>query len=196
MILKSVEFRMPSFGEDVNEIAHISKWFIKVGDEIRAGDIIVEVESDKAVFEIPATTEGAILYLAKNEKESVVFNEVLCVIGEKKVEKSIVHAHNSNNYKSNQQINLGENPNFEVIIPNLGQSIKFVEISFWNVKDRQIVESGDIIAELDSDKASFEVPADRSGIIYIHSETNKKLAIGTKIATIVSDNSNYKSRSK
>lgn len=61
--------------------AKITKWHKKVGDHISAGDIIAEVETDKATMELESYDEGYLLYCA--EGESLMANDVIGIVGEK-----------------------------------------------------------------------------------------------------------------
>lgn len=174
---------MPDISEISADIAYVSEWLIKVGDEVKLGDVIVEIETSEATFGIPTTAEGLILHLAKTKKAPVNFDELLCVIGKKNVQKSTINSDKLRNIKSIQNNNV----TFEMAIPTLGISIESVEISLWRVQDGQKVEKDDVIAELESDKASFEMLAEANGIIQLHHKMGTTVRVGTKVATIISD---------
>ena len=73
----------------------------------------------------------------------------------------------------------------EVKIPQIGESVTEVTLSSWLVSDGDFVEEGDNIAEIESDKANMELPAEVSGTIKISAEEGDELKIGAVIATIV-----------
>jgi 2-oxoglutarate dehydrogenase E2 component (dihydrolipoamide succinyltransferase) len=76
----ATEVKLPDLGEGVED-ASISRWRVKVGDEVSAGDIILEVATDKVDTEVPAPAAGKILKLNAGEGEIVDLNAVLAVIG-------------------------------------------------------------------------------------------------------------------
>ena len=76
------EFRFPDIGEGLTE-GEIVRWLVKEGDEIKEGDPLVEVETDKALAEIPSPRTGVILKILAKEKEIVKVGQVIVVIGER-----------------------------------------------------------------------------------------------------------------
>ncbi len=76
------EFKFPDIGEGLTE-GEIVRWLVKEGDEIKEGQPLVEVETDKALAEIPAPKTGVILKILAKEKEVVKVGQVIVVIGEK-----------------------------------------------------------------------------------------------------------------
>ncbi|MGZ3569792.1 MAG: dihydrolipoamide acetyltransferase family protein, partial [Thermodesulfobacteriota bacterium] len=80
--LMAFEFKFPDIGEGLTE-GEIVRWLVKEGDEIKEGEPLVEVETDKALAEIPAPRTGVILKILAKEKEVVKVGQVIVVIGEK-----------------------------------------------------------------------------------------------------------------
>ncbi len=76
------EFKFPDIGEGLTE-GEIVRWLVKEGDEIKEGQPLVEVETDKALAEIPSPRTGTILKILAKEKEIVKVGQVIVVIGEK-----------------------------------------------------------------------------------------------------------------
>ncbi len=76
------EFKFPDIGEGVEE-GKIVKWFLKEGDFVKEHQVVGEVETDKAVAEIPSPFEGTILKINFKEGETVKVGEVLFVVGDK-----------------------------------------------------------------------------------------------------------------
>jgi pyruvate dehydrogenase E2 component (dihydrolipoamide acetyltransferase) len=76
----ALEFRFPDVGEGIHE-GEIVRWLVQEGDQVRPDQPLVEVETDKAVVEIPAPSAGTILRLAVGEGEKIQVGEVLVVIG-------------------------------------------------------------------------------------------------------------------
>ena len=76
------EFKFPDIGEGLTE-GEIVRWLVKEGDEVKEGQPLVEVETDKALAEIPSPRTGVILKILAKEKEIVKVGQVMVVIGEK-----------------------------------------------------------------------------------------------------------------
>ena len=76
------EFRFPDIGEGLTE-GEIVRWLVKEGDEIKEGQPLVEVETDKALAEIPSPRTGVILKILAKEKEVVKVGQVIIIFGEK-----------------------------------------------------------------------------------------------------------------
>ena len=72
----------------------------------------------------------------------------------------------------------------EMKVPSPGESIKEVEIATWLVKDGDYVEKDQAIAEVDSDKATLELPAEASGIITLKAEEGDAVAVGAVVAEV------------
>jgi pyruvate dehydrogenase E2 component (dihydrolipoamide acetyltransferase) len=75
------EFKLPDLGEGLTE-GEIVKWLVKVGDSIEEGQNFVQLETDKAVVDIPSPRKGIVLKLGAAEGQTVQVGQVLIVIGE------------------------------------------------------------------------------------------------------------------
>jgi pyruvate dehydrogenase E2 component (dihydrolipoamide acetyltransferase) len=80
-VFVAFEFKLPDLGEGLTE-AEIVKWLVKVGDSVQEGQNLVQVETDKAVVEIPSPRKGVVLKLGAAEGETVQVGRVIIVIGE------------------------------------------------------------------------------------------------------------------
>lgn len=75
------EFRFPDVGEGIAE-GEIVRWLVALGDSVRADEILAEVETDKAVVEIPSPRTGTVVRLAVSEGVKIQVGDILVVIGE------------------------------------------------------------------------------------------------------------------
>ncbi len=78
----SFEFKFPDIGEGLTE-GEIVRWLVKEGEEVKEGQPLVEVETDKALAEIPSPRTGTILKIMAKEKEIVKVGQVIVIFGEK-----------------------------------------------------------------------------------------------------------------
>jgi pyruvate dehydrogenase E2 component (dihydrolipoamide acetyltransferase) len=76
----ATEFRLPDIGEGIAE-ADIVEWLVSEGDEVKADQVIVKVETDKAVADLPSPASGKILKINFKKGDTVNVGAVLCVIG-------------------------------------------------------------------------------------------------------------------
>ncbi|RPJ04953.1 MAG: 2-oxo acid dehydrogenase subunit E2 [Deltaproteobacteria bacterium] len=76
------EFKFPDIGEGLTE-GEIVRWLVKEGEEVKEGQPLVEVETDKALAEIPSPKTGVVLKILAREKEIVKVGQVIVVFGEK-----------------------------------------------------------------------------------------------------------------
>jgi pyruvate/2-oxoglutarate dehydrogenase complex dihydrolipoamide acyltransferase (E2) component len=76
----ATEVKLPDLGEGVED-ATISRWLVKEGDEVKEGDILLEVATDKVDTEVPAPTAGKVIKINQGEGSLVALNDVLAVIG-------------------------------------------------------------------------------------------------------------------
>ncbi len=73
--------KMPKMSDTMQEGTIVS-WLIKVGDNVKSGDILAEIETDKATMELESYDDGVLLYLGAKEKEKVAVGSILAIIGE------------------------------------------------------------------------------------------------------------------
>src|SRR5512139_906527 len=76
------EFKFPDIGEGLTE-GEIIRWLVKEGDALKEGAPLVEVETDKALAEIPSPKTGVVLKILAKEKEIIKVGQVIVVLGEK-----------------------------------------------------------------------------------------------------------------
>lgn len=82
------EFKLPDIGEGIHE-GEIVKWFVKPGDEVKEDDILLEVQNDKAVVEIPSPVDGKVLEIIVEEGTVSVVGDVLLTIDTGEEESSV-----------------------------------------------------------------------------------------------------------
>lgn len=144
-MLEKVE--IPSPGESITEV-EVSNWLKKNGDNVKKDDVICEIESDKATMEIVSPYDGVIKILIQENSVAKV-GDIICEI-ETNSKKEIK--------ESNDEV-------IEVVIPSPGESITEVEISNWLKEEGEFVEKDEAICEIESDKATLEINAEKSGVI-------------------------------
>ncbi|KYG77447.1 2-oxoglutarate dehydrogenase complex dihydrolipoyllysine-residue succinyltransferase [Roseivirga spongicola] len=182
----SLEIKIPAVGESITEVT-IAQWFKKDGDFVEMDEVICELESDKATFELNAEAAGKLTIKAE-EGDTLEIGDVVCLIDtdasgssdslkEEKKEAAPAEDKGSSEPKSTGEVK-------EMTVPTVGESITEVTISSWLKADGDYVELDEVIAEVDSDKATFELPAEANGILRIIAEEDSTLEIGALICKI------------
>lgn len=177
----SLEIKVPAVGESITEVT-IAQWFKQEGDQVEMDEVICELESDKATFELNAEATGT-LQIKAQEGDTLQIGEVICLIDEsaaaapapEKAEAPSKAA--SSEPKATGQVH-------DMIVPTVGESITEVTLSSWMKEDGDYVELDEVIAEVDSDKATFELPAEANGILRIVAQEDETLEIGALICKI------------
>jgi 2-oxoglutarate dehydrogenase E2 component (dihydrolipoamide succinyltransferase) len=187
----ALEMKVPTVGESISEVT-IGQWFKNDGDFVNADEIIAELESDKATFELPAEASG-ILRIKAQEGDTVEVGGLICEIEESEGGAAGPAASNGSEAPAvtaspkaspaEANASTGGKP-IDMVVPTVGESITEVTIGQWLKEDGDLVAQDEIIAEIESDKATFELPAEAAGILRIKAQEGDTLEIGALICQI------------
>jgi len=210
--------KMPRLSDTMEE-GVVAQWLKKVGDKISEGDILAEIETDKATMEFESFYDGTLLHIAIEEGVAANVDAMLCIIGEDgedissilntKIEESsnsqldlvdqinqqekiddnhseIENADSVSTDKDKTVIN--ENINVEYItMPRLSDTMEEGTISTWLKKVGDDISEGDILAEIETDKATMEFESFYSGkLVHIGVGEGETVKVDDLIA-IISD---------
>ncbi len=176
----AIEMKVPSVGESVTEVT-IATWVKKDGDHVKMDEVLCELESDKATFELPAEGEG-ILRIIAQEGETLPIGAAICRI-EASASAQVAPEAAAPSVATSPVAS--EATTTSVTIPTVGESITEVTIASWSKKSGDVVALDEVICELESDKATFELPAPAAGILTIQAEAGSTVPVGSVVATIV-----------
>jgi len=174
----SLEIKVPAVGESITEVT-VSQWAKKDGDYVEMDEILCELESDKATFEVPAEAEG-ILHIKAAEGDTLEIGALLCEIDDSQAKSAPQPAEEA-------ATSAGAEPTGEILemhVPTVGESINEVTISNWTKKTGDFVELDEVIAEIESDKATFDLTAEANGTLEIVAQEGETLEIGALICKI------------
>lgn len=187
----AIEMKVPPVGESITEVT-LSTWKKKTGDHVLRDEIICELESDKATFELPAEANG-ILSIIAIEGDVLPIGGIICKIetndNSKNIENTIAEVTpvapiNSEKIVQSTQTNMAI---LEIKIPAVGESITEVTIASWAKKEGDSVKMDEVLCELESDKATFELPAEVAGTLHIVAQSGDVVPIGGIVATITTN---------
>lgn len=182
--MSSIEIKIPTVGESISEVT-IATWAKKDGDFVERDELLCELESDKATFELNAENSG-ILRIKVSEGETIEIGTLIAVIEEGKKEGKKEDKSESKDSKSEEKKSdtSGKAETVEMSVPAVGESISEVTISSWLKKTGDRVELDEVLCEIESDKATFELTAEASGILTTIAKEGDTVSIGDPICKI------------
>ncbi len=175
--------KVPEMGESITEVV-VASWIKNDGDFVEMDEVICELESDKATFEVTAEATGK-LSIQAHQGDTLEIGAVLCEIDENAEGRSGTSESQAKIPATAPQSEpeaTGEV--LEMKVPAVGESITEVTISNWVKEDGDFVEMDEIIAEIESDKATFELVAEARGKLQIVANKGDTLEIGALICKI------------
>jgi 2-oxoglutarate dehydrogenase E2 component (dihydrolipoamide succinyltransferase) len=180
------QVKVPTVGESITEIT-IANWLKKDGDHVKMDEVIAELESDKATFELTAPQAG-VLKIVKQKGDTVPIGGLICEI-ESAGQTSTANSKSDKTETKNSTTTVAQPMKStggikEMKVPAVGESITEVTISTWLKKEGDMVKLDEVIAEVESDKATFELPAEANGILRIIAKEKTTLPIGGLICKI------------
>jgi 2-oxoglutarate dehydrogenase E2 component (dihydrolipoamide succinyltransferase) len=177
------QVKVPTVGESITEVT-IANWLKKDGDVVKMDEVIAELESDKATFELTAPQAGT-LKITKQKGEVVPIGTVICEIADSgQATSAPIKLTETKTSSSSTQPMKATGAIKEMKVPAVGESITEVTISTWLKKEGDFVKLDEVIAEVESDKATFELPAEANGILRIVAKEKTTLPIGGLICKI------------
>ncbi|QDH80880.1 pyruvate dehydrogenase complex dihydrolipoamide acetyltransferase [Echinicola soli] len=207
--------RMPKMSDTMEE-GVIAAWLKKVGDDVKAGDILAEVETDKATMELESYDEGVLLHIGVEEKDAVPVNGVIAIIGEKgeniddllkdldgggngdaeaakeEAPKEDKKEESSSESAPAEEIDTSDvNANL-ITMPKMSDTMQEGTIASWLKKEGDEVKSGDILAEVETDKATMELESYDDGVLlHIGVQEGDSVPIDGVIAVIGEKGADY-----
>lgn len=186
---------------DTMEEGVIASWLKKVGDEVKSGDILAEVETDKATMELESYDDGVLLHIGVKEKSAVPVDGVIAIIGEKgeKIDDLLANlsapatpaAEEAAPTVTQAPVASAEKIdtsgiNAQVIkMPKMSDTMTEGVIASWIKKVGDDVKSGDILAEVETDKATMELESYDDGVLlYTAVEAGNGVPVDGVIAII------------
>lgn len=184
----AIEMKVPAVGESITEVT-VATWNKKEGDHVKLDEVLCELESDKATFELPAEAEG-VLHIVAKEGDVLPIGAIICTIEAGGASASVTVADATPTAvvpapaAPAPAAASGPTSVLEIKVPAVGESITEVTVSVWNKKTGDSVSLDEVLCELESDKATFELPAEAAGILEVIAQPGAVVAIGGILAKI------------
>ncbi|XCF06160.1 2-oxo acid dehydrogenase subunit E2 [Tamlana crocina] len=180
----AIVVNMPRLSDTMEE-GTVAAWLKKVGDKVEEGDILAEIETDKATMEFESFNEGTLLHIGVQEGETTKVDELLAIIGEEGEDISgLLNGGGASTEAKEETTESAVTPSaveesqptetpaqelpegvIVVTMPRLSDTMEEGTVATWLKKVGDKVEEGDILAEIETDKATMEFESFQSGTL-------------------------------
>lgn len=202
---------MPRLSDTMTE-GVIAAWHKKVGDSVKKGDLLAEVETDKATMELESYKDGTLLHIGTEKGGKLQVNDLLAIIGEKGEDISSLLSGGNDDTKespearkegapeekaseatpapeqkeqsSGESVDLKNIPEV-ILMPRLSDTMTEGVIAGWHKKVGDMVKKGDLLADVETDKATMELESYKDGkLLYIGAEKGDKVPVNSLLCII------------
>ena len=198
----AIVVNMPRLSDTMEE-GTVAAWLKKVGDKVEEGDILAEIETDKATMEFESFNEGVLLHIGVAEGDTVPVDVLLAIIGDEgedisgllnggsapadEVKEEAVPSEVVSEIPVASSTAAVEIPEgVEVIkMPRLSDTMEEGTVATWLKQVGDVVEEGDILAEIETDKATMEFESFYNGtLLYIGIQEGESSPVDEVLAII------------
>jgi len=193
----AIVVNMPRLSDTMEE-GVVAKWLINIGDSIEEGDILAEIETDKATMEFESFNEGTLLHIGVQEGESAPVDTLLAIIGDKG--EDISGLLNGATAATESTTTESETPAKEtnkteaavipegaliITMPRLSDTMTDGTVAAWLKNVGDTIEEGDILAEIETDKATMEFESFNEGtLLHIGVQEGESAPVDSLLAII------------
>jgi pyruvate dehydrogenase E2 component (dihydrolipoamide acetyltransferase) len=202
---------MPRLSDTMTE-GVIAAWHKKVGDNVKKGDLLAEVETDKATMDLESYKDGTLLFTGTDKGGKIQVNDLLAIIGKpgEDISKLVKDAKSAtaatapaapsspatakqeNPPTASPQPSTATAPALDlssmhevILMPRLSDTMTEGVIAAWHKKVGDQVKKGDILADIETDKATMELESYKEGkLLFTGAEKGQKIAVNDLLAII------------
>ncbi|MBL7739514.1 MAG: pyruvate dehydrogenase complex dihydrolipoamide acetyltransferase [Chitinophagaceae bacterium] len=195
---------MPRLSDTMTE-GVIAAWHKKVGDPVKKGELLAEVETDKATMELESYKDGTLLHIGTEKGGKLQVNDLLAIIGNKGEDISgLIGGSGSSTAakqpekkeeKASKPASSGLQPataaldvskmDEVVLMPRLSDTMTEGVIAGWLKNVGDTVKKGDVLAEIETDKATMELESYKNGkLLYQGAKKGEKIAVNDLLCII------------
>ena len=195
--------KMPKMSDTMTD-GVVAKWHKKVGDKVKSGDVLAEIETDKATMDFESYQDGVLLYIGVEEGKSVPVDEVIAVLGkegedyktalsgaaapapaEEKAAAPVADKAPAATPAPAAKVDTSNIPATVIRMPALSDTMTEGIINKWNFKVGDKVKSDDSLADVETDKATMEVVGYEAGtLLYIGPKEGEAAPVNGIIAIV------------
>ncbi len=195
---------MPRLSDTMTE-GVIAAWHKKVGDSVKKGDLLAEVETDKATMELESYKDGVLLHIGTDKGGKLQVNDLLAIIGTAGEDISgLMGAGTAAPAAADAPAATPEAPaapapaaatapsaldiskmDEVVLMPRLSDTMEAGVIASWNKKVGDTVKKGEVLAEIETDKATMELESYKNGtLLYVGAAKGEKILVNGLLCVI------------
>jgi pyruvate dehydrogenase E2 component (dihydrolipoamide acetyltransferase) len=191
---------MPRLSDTMTE-GTVATWLKKVGDTIKEGDILAEIETDKATMEFESFNSGVLLHIGIEAGQTALVDSLLAIIGKEGEDISSLISNTSNSKSQEEKVEVKEDvaepttQNLQpttlpagvkvITMPRLSDTMTTGTVATWLKKVGDTVKEGDMLAEIETDKATMEFESFNAGtLLYIGIQEGGSALVDSVLAII------------
>ncbi|MBN8675472.1 MAG: pyruvate dehydrogenase complex dihydrolipoamide acetyltransferase [Chitinophagales bacterium] len=196
---------MPRLSDTMTE-GVIAAWHKKIGDNVKKGDLLAEVETDKATMELESYKDGTLLHIGIDKGGKLQVNDLLAIIGNAGEDISALVKEHSGGAAVATPAKKEEAPKATasaaapqattttvdvskmeevVLMPRLSDTMTEGVIAAWHKKIGDAVKKGELLAEIETDKATMELESYKNGtLLYIGADKGQKIQVNDLLCII------------
>ena len=196
----ATKITMPRLSDTMTE-GTVATWLKKVGDTIKEGDILAEIETDKATMEFESFNAGTLLYIGIKEGETATVDSLLAIIGKDGEDISGMISpltpEGGTTAKADDKVDVSKSSPaapplgagglgvIVVTMPRLSDTMTEGTVATWLKKVGDEIKEGDILAEIETDKATMEFESFNSGtLLFIGINEGQSAPVDSVLAII------------
>ena len=192
--------RMPKMSDTMTE-GVIAKWHKKVGDTVKSGELMAEIETDKATMDYESFNSGTVLYIGASEGQAIKVDDVLAVVGNKGEDYKALLEGAGKAATTGGKVETPKpaaaapaaGPAIDtsgikaeiVLMPKMSDTMTDGVIAAWHKKIGDSIKSGELMAEIETDKATMEYESYNTGtLLYIGADAGKAVPVNGVLAIV------------
>jgi len=162
----TTEIKVPVLPESVAD-ATVATWHVQVGDKVSRDQNLVDIETDKVVLEVVATSDGVITEISQAEGATVLGEQVIAILSEGESDAADPQAS-----AAPVAAPTGATKVIDIVVPVLPESVADATVATWHVAEGDSVSVDQNLVDIETDKVVLEVVAQDNGVIgkIIHAE--------------------------
>lgn len=198
---------MPRLSDTMTE-GVIAAWHKKIGDKVKKGDLLAEIETDKATMELESYKDGTLLYTGGDKGAKIQVDDLLAILGnpgedvsqyikggkssESKVQSPEPSKQAPQQPQAQPQTPASQSPSMDlskmdevVLMPRLSDTMTEGVIAAWHKKVGDTVKKGEVLADIETDKATMELESYKNGkLLYQGAKQGEKIAVNDLLCII------------
>jgi pyruvate dehydrogenase E2 component (dihydrolipoamide acetyltransferase) len=192
--------KMPKLSDTMTE-GVVAKWHKKVGDKVKSGELLADIETDKATMEFESYQDGTLLYIGVEQGKAAPVDSVLAILGKEgedikplldktkngSAKKEEPKAEEKKEAASTAVEEAPSNVDLSGVVrmPKLSDTMTEGVVAKWHKKVGDKVKSGEVLAEIETDKATMEFESFQDGtLLHIGVEEGKGAPVDSVLAIL------------